>query len=277
MPLPVIIDVSRGNWIVERAGAFATVGGIAGTGFEAYARLLHPVPVDRLGREPAPKWRGRRAVLERAHWPWAEVARRTNRQMHPLVQWRRLTGERDQLEFSDGWRLGAPPDGALDADLLAALTEHLHSTTTPDDVVVGVWDGWGSAHDYSLAFAAAIHHGPVLEYPLRRFVLLQSSLGDLAHPDWAATAGFGWLRDGGWPMPQLIWPEDHAWVVASEIDWDSTIVGGTRAVVDAVVADTRFEAFAIEEGDALHWEADVINPPPDARGDEAPRGAGPDV
>jgi len=43
------------------------------------------------------------------------------------------------------------------------------------------------------------------------------------------------------------WPEDHTWVMASEFDWDSTIVAGSRSLVDAVLADERFEAFEVAE------------------------------
>jgi hypothetical protein len=60
-------------------------------------------------------------------------------------------------------------------------------------------------------------------------------------------------------MPQLIWPADHAWVLASEIDWDSTIVAGSRALIDAVLAFDVVEAFAVDADDSLMSHADLIN------------------
>ena len=53
----------------------------------------------------------------------------------------------------------------------------------------------------------------------------------------------------------------RAWVVASEIDWDSTIVAGSRAVVEHVLADKRFEAFEVGEAADLTYEGNTVNPP----------------
>lgn len=44
----------------------------------------------------------------------------------------------------------------------------------------------------------------------------------------------------------MLWPEGHEWVLASEIDWDSTIVAGSRSLIDAVLADARFEAYEVD-------------------------------
>ena len=60
-------------------------------------------------------------------------------------------------------------------------------------------------------------------------------------------------------MPQLVWPADHAWCVASEIDWDSTVVGGSRAAIDAVLATDSLETFEVTADDDLSSEGDTIN------------------
>jgi len=62
------------------------------------------------------------------------------------------------------------------------------------------------------------------------------------------------------PYTSLIWPEDHAWVIASEEDWDSTIVAGSRALVGSILADDRYEAFEVNEDDDLSWDGDLLNP-----------------
>lgn len=51
--------------------------------------------------------------------------------------------------------------------------------------------------------------------------------------------------------PQLLWPADHTWVVATEIDTDSTIVAGSRQLIASVLADGRFEAFEVRPDSAL--------------------------
>ena len=54
------------------------------------------------------------------------------------------------------------------------------------------------------------------------------------------------LDDGALDGPNLLWPADRAWVVASEIDLTWTYLGGSRAIVDAVVGDRRVTARRVE-------------------------------
>lgn len=93
-------------------------------------------------------------------------------------------------------------------------------------------------------------------------LLFDTALAELADPGWVHAAGLGWTADFPGVMPQLLWPADHTWVVASEIDFDSTIVAGSRTLIEAVVADDRFEAFEITEDSDLSWDGDTINPAP---------------
>lgn len=88
----LLSEPSRGDWLVARAGRWASVGGVAGTGFEAYARLLHPVGAHREDLDTTDE-RGDHPDVEHTRWRWAEVARRNDRVMHPLVQWQRLTDD----------------------------------------------------------------------------------------------------------------------------------------------------------------------------------------
>jgi hypothetical protein len=49
-------------------------------------------------------------------------------------------------------------------------------------------------------------------------------------------------RDLGWPdYPQLWWPDDRAWCVATDIDLDSTFVGATEEGVASLLAEPRLE------------------------------------
>jgi len=59
----------------------------------------------------------------------------------------------------------------------------------------------------------------------------------------------------------MLWPTDRSWVLATEIDWDFTIVAGRRDLIDGVLDDSRFEAFAIAENDDLTWSGDAVNRP----------------
>lgn len=294
----IIREVSRGQWIVDRAGSWATVGGVAGDGFEAYARILHPVEARREDLTVTIEW-GQHPVVEKSVWTWSMIAERTGRIMHPLVQSRRLTNNEQLMDFDDGWRLHQIPEGWFDPRLLSLLTTHL-TTSTPDDIVIAIWNGWAlpnqmqayaqissdpvrdsdaerwqrefaRSHQEALAavssdFREAVRSGPHLEFPNRDFVLLQTSLAELGDPDWGIGAGIGWTGGDRDPSPQMVWPEDHAWVVASEIDWDSTIVAGSRSVVDAILFDAALEVFEVNATDDLTWDGDLINPDRTAQG-----------
>lgn len=284
-------EVDRGAWLRERLGAWATVAGAAGTGFERYARLLHPVGARRLDLTTTDAW-GHHPVAEEAQWPWRELARRNGKTMHPLVQWQRITDEERARDFDDGWGAEQSRDGWFDPTLMARLTSSLRThTAKPDDVTIGIWNGWGTpvtigtfveegadAADPDLAaqlvsedraaraaafsgpFLRARERGPLLHLPGRDYVLLETSLTELADPAWGYRAGIGWdARFDGDPSPQLVWPADRAWIVATEIDWDSTIIGGPAALIAEVLADPAFEAFEVAADADLSWSGDTIN------------------
>lgn len=46
--MELLTDVGCGDWLLARVGDGARVGGVAGIGFEARARILHPVPASRV-------------------------------------------------------------------------------------------------------------------------------------------------------------------------------------------------------------------------------------
>ncbi|WP_156155535.1 hypothetical protein [Frigoribacterium sp. MEB024] len=165
--------------------------------------------------------------------------------MHPLVQWERLLEVNESRHSSDvGW---------LDPLVLAELAPLLAAaTTTPDDAVAGFWEG-GSGQKLPTS--------AVLELPDRAHVLVQTSLAEVGDPDWGHTLRLGWRNGQRTPSLQLLWPEEHAWVLATEIDWDSTIVAGGRVLVDAILADGRFEAFEVRHDDDLSSRGDTVNRP----------------
>ena len=286
--MALISDTGRGDWLRPRAGHWATAGGVAGTGFEAYARVLHPLPAYRKDLTAYDDWGGHPIVEHRA-WTWAELAARNGRRVHPLVQWVRLSGvEPPQgVELDDEWTVGPPEEGQLDSAILAALTEHLgRATTAPDDLVAAVWNGWGDLNGGSASGSfvvgepseeqlrelqeqaerrrlrnAAVANalaGPTFDWPGREFHLMSASLTLFAESDWLDTASVDvWPAAGH--TPQMLWPEDRSWVLATEIDWDFTIVAGSHGLIEGVLEDPRLEAFAIVDSNALTWSGDVVN------------------
>lgn len=110
-----------------------------------------------------------------------------------------------------------------------------------------------------------ISEGPRLQLPHRGHVLFTGAPREFADPAWILDAPW---RDReaeahGFPpsahSPSLVWPDDRAWVLVSEVDFDSTIVAGTEALIRDVCADERIEAMPIPEGADLSWDSDGVN------------------
>ncbi|ASD22786.1 hypothetical protein B7495_12405 [Cryobacterium sp. LW097] len=107
---------------------------------------------------------------------------------------------------------------------------------------------------------ADVSSGARLRLPGRDYVLFVAGIRRFVDPAWLTDAPW---TDSTWPQsPNLIWPDDHAWVLVSEIDFDSTVIAGTQALVDALVADPTIEVLELREGADLTSEGDTVNLPP---------------
>lgn len=228
---------------------------MVGSGFEAYARLLHP-----LDEHPGPL-------------TWATVARANERILHPSAQWEKINPAATTGRGQPGDpRWGELDSWALEA-LCAILTRH---TTTPQTCYFAVWEGWGWQHKES---SSALHNvgsfgalpssvtsyyapdgvlpevqppqpaptewqldlsGPTFSLPGRNYYLFED------HID--ATIRIGHWFNENWFSPQspsFFWPADHTWCVATEVDYDSTMIGGTRELIDHLCASETIEVLQI--------------------------------
>ncbi len=88
--------------------------------------------------------------------------------------------------------------------------------------------------------AAAIA-GPRVELPNRSYLLYSGEVSD-------ALA----LLVSEHQTPNLWWPGDRSWCVATEIDLPCTYVGGSAELIDAILADPRLEAMPVAAEDS-HW------------------------
>lgn len=110
-----------------------------------------------------------------------------------------------------------------------------------------------------------VSEGPVLELPDREHVLFRGDVSVFADPEWFLSVpwrdrlGESHGYEPSATSPSIIWPEDRAWVLVSEIDYDSTIVAGSRALINAIVADPAIEALEIPANADLSWTGDAVN------------------
>lgn len=115
------------------------------------------------------------------------------------------------------------------------------------------------------ALSDEISRGPRLELPARSHVLFSGGVTQLVDPDWVLRAPwrdrqreeYGFAPNA--ESPSLVWPADRAWVLVTEVDYDSTIVAGSAELVRALVADPAIEALPIREGADLTWDGDQVN------------------
>jgi hypothetical protein len=224
--------------------------------YEAYVRIFHPA-ADAEGKEVT----------------WAEVARRLGTTAHPEMQWHAIVGSWDSANFTDGrWPGNGPWPGELEVEkldaLCAILAEH---TGTPESVYFGLStingataEEWSALPEYKQIHRDwVILHGPLeaveeIGLSSRHFTFVYAIReGEERPPDWEPPERFS--RQS----PNLLWPEDRAWFVASEVDFDSTLLGGSRALIEALLASPDLEVLEVGPEISLTEDADKLNPVPD--------------
>jgi hypothetical protein len=252
--LRVSNDVSAATWIAASLGGkFGVVARTVPRGYPAYVRICHPA-ADNDGRPVG----------------WSEVAGSTGRQAHPLMQWHALVGSQDSLNMTDSlWRGSNPQRGNLEPEVLGPLCDLLSGhTADPEHCFFCLWDGYGwigreptplRSHPAGLvrgreepiqpAFSAEQLSRRRVELPHRSYLLLVGALPA------ALQIGWGPLRQS----PNLFWPADHAWCAATELDFDSTLLGGTTELIETILATPTLDAWPVQPDDSLAFDADRIN------------------
>jgi hypothetical protein len=232
--LAPVTDVRAGAWIAPRLCGFGgRVCCIVPAGFAGYARVLHPAADER--GEPA---------------SWAQVCELTARIAHPLMQWHTISTAppTDSPTGAVSWPGSDPEVGNLPPAMLASVLEVLAGfTADPGDCYHAVWDGWGWRHGDGAT-------GPLLSHPNRDYLLFHGPL--------RAALSIGHQVTADWRLPQspsLLWPADRSWLLATEIDFDSTLVGGSTQLVQELLQATRLEAWPVGIDDDLTIDGDRIN------------------
>jgi hypothetical protein len=202
-------------------------------GFDAYVRIFHPAY-----RRDGSDWTPVR---------WAEIAAANGRQAHAGMQLNALTGNYRFLHEAQPGVFDRPPSqGVLPPELAGPLAAVLAlHTTTPDQCSFAVWNGFGAA------LRADVRSAPTFRVPFREYHLL-------AGPSEAAVENVD--EPPARQSPNLWWPDDRAWCVATEIDLNTSYVGCGDACRDDILARPELEAFPIDSASGVTWRSDVLNP-----------------
>lgn len=209
MTLRPLADLSAADWLVGDTSPPTLRAQVGPAGFAAYARVLHT-----------------------------------------------RTGDGERFE-------GHLDEGLLDA-LVSDLAPH---TATADTCYFALWEGYGDIHGGEVAgfltafsgppkwpsriftrekptappppaFPSHVMDGPLLTVGGEHHFLFTGPLAEAGR--WgAASYGNGVPRDIN--SPNLMWPADRSWFVTTSIEGTWTGVGGSEALVSALLRDDRLE------------------------------------
>jgi len=211
-------DTRPADWVVEGLRGFAeSVQSIVPAGFRSYVRVFHPA------------YRRRRDSNTPVRW--ADVAAANHKRAHVGMQFDVLVESESLYNFApqpgvfdDAPQVGSLPRTLIDL-LVPVLTRH---TTTPQACWFCAWEGWG---DIRTDVAAA----PKFDVPARAYHLLvgtvESATESVTEHEQSAS---------------LWWPDDHAWCVSTEIDFNTTYIGGDEACCGEVLRLPGIEAFVVD-------------------------------
>lgn len=194
-------DVSPADWFARSDEPWQRLCTLGPAGFAAYARVFHPAVPDE-----------------------------------------------DTIDHEALAALGGTIEDVILGRLLRVLAAH---TSTRDDCFFGLWEGFGDIHGSPAvtvvgrdapgrprmvvppAFPPEVLDGPRVRSPARDYLLFRGLLGQAG--DWgAADLWPGQPREVS--IPNLMWPADHAWFFAFDVDDVWAGVGGSREPIDAVAA-----------------------------------------
>ena len=253
--LRVLDGISSADWISPRlSGHFGAVGLTVPRGYPAYARICHPV-TSTTGELVS----------------WSDVAEATGRRPHPLMQWHALVGSPDYLNVTGSlWDGADPRRGDLAHSALSVLVDQLAEGPEEPTCYFCLWDGYGGLETYGWLEANSAPESKVTARDRHTFTADELSRPRLRLPgrDYVVVVGplRNALRIGSFAAesfspqsPNLFWPADQTWCVASEIDFDSTLVGGPVRLVDAILRTPELDAWPITADDSLAYDADEIN------------------
>lgn len=207
-------------------------GSLLPADYESYARILHPF-CDHFGQ-----------------WTitWEQVTHWSQRALHRLAQWPLVstpTSPLSQPPFSDD-----EPHAGLTVSQIRLLVPLLRAgTLTPEHCYFAIWSGYGLFNSFPEGFIQPA----VLSLKARDYLVFHGTVDD------ADQFGHSVELDPRTYGPNLWWPADQGWMVATDIDLQSTYVGGSQQLVAQILAHPGIEAFPAGPDDLVSIGSDEVN------------------
>ena len=164
--------------------------------------------------------------------------------------------------------------GGLGNETLQTLVEILSNfTTTAQDCFFALWEGYGWMHPGSIAIYKPSQHPKLhrffrpisIRFGARRFRrrfrtqvqsldhleshtlpegIMKAERFKLPNREYLLMRGplsearkIGWIFSESFhpQSPNLLWPSDRCWILATEIDFNVTLIGGSESLVEAIL------------------------------------------
>lgn len=254
--LTFMLDISAARWVEQGLGQnFAHVAALIPRGFARYARLFHPA---------------RNQHGERVRW--AEVAAWSGRTVHPLMAFERISAPATGYGAGVAPWVAEPNQGSLDSDDVIALADFLANfTDTPQRCFFAVWEGYGQFTPGATAMVCSFSESgaepkvplPEPQFPVPPAEVLTAERLTGVGRDYVLYAGplsaVTSFHVNLWDPPNIWWPEDRKWCVATDIDLDSTYMCASEACIEALANDARFEVLPTTLDAPVYLAADTLN------------------
>jgi hypothetical protein len=131
-----------------------------------------------------------------------------------------------------------PDDHPSDIAQARLAFRHLAGfTTSPDQCYFCAWDGYSGSF-----FPAALLQGALVSIPPpwdRRYALFTGPLIDIE--SWEDEFG------KGSPPPAFVWPVDHGWCFASDVDSHWAGIGGEQVAIDRLIDDPKLDVVRAQQ------------------------------
>ena len=247
--LTLLMNVSAGRWIEDSLGTrFAYVESLVPKEYAAYARLFHPAKTD-----------------DYQSVQWSEVAEWSGKTVHHLMAFEGISVPKAGFGTEDQPWVHDPEHGYTEWNDTNELVKLLSDFTGASDrCYFAVWDGYGSFSVGGMAMLSPSGGTPIL--PPEGIEMVQRIKGVardyiLYTGPLSAIESFFIVRpdlpdlDG----PNIWWPEDRAWCVSTDIDLDSTYIGGSDDCIEALLAHPSLEVSRTTSDAPVYMNADAIN------------------
>lgn len=242
--LDIANDVSVGDWIRESLAPWimfsenpVTIGIVIPKGFESYVLVRHTGPGDHHGGLGNESLRTLVEILsnftitpeECFHALWdgqgwmhrgaiATLKAVRLPRLHGFLRNPKINGFIRTLSFNIGARRFRRRIRMQDQSL-----DHLNSHTLP----------------------VGIMKSERFKLPNREYLLMRGPISEATKIGWTFAESFHA------ESPNLLWPSDRGWLMANEIDFDVTLIGGSESLVAAILDSNSLTAERFNVTDAI--------------------------